>query len=96
LHCGLCGTSWPFARLVCPFCGNEDPAKLSRLAVADDDRRWLEACEACRHYLKTVDRRRLPGDATFIPLVEEIAGLHLDLIAEREGYAAKPPYAALC
>jgi formate dehydrogenase maturation protein FdhE len=95
LHCSLCGRSWPFARLVCPFCGNEDQSSLTRLVIDGQDARWIEACQGCMHYLKTVDLRRLAGPEPFIPLVEEVAGLYLDLVAQREGYAAKPPYAAV-
>jgi len=95
LHCSLCGRSWPVARLVCPFCGNEDQSSLTRLVIEGREARWIEACQRCMHYLKTVDLRRLSRSEPFIPLVEEVAGLYLDLVAEREGYAAKPPYAAV-
>jgi len=94
LHCSLCGWSWPFARLACPFCGNRDQSALTRLAVDRDDSRWIESCERCRGYLKTVDLRRAEPEP-FSPLVEEVATLYLDLVAEREGYAGKPPYAAI-
>lgn len=95
LHCSLCGHSWPYGRLECPFCTNPDQSALTRLAVAGEDARWIEACDQCRHYLKVVDRRRLPQGEHFIPLVEEVASLYLDLVAEKEGYLPKPPYAAV-
>jgi len=95
LHCSLCGHAWPLGRLDCPFCSGSDQSALTRLEVADDEARWIEACDRCRHYLKVIDRRRLPERHEFIPLVEEVAGLYLDLVAEREGYLRNPPYAAL-
>jgi FdhE protein len=95
LHCSLCGHAWPFARLVCPFCGNEEQSALSRLAIEGEAARWIEACDRCRQYLKTIDRRRLPEGQELIPLVEETGGLYLDLVAEKEGYLGKPPYAAV-
>jgi len=125
LHCSLCGHSWTFGRLECPFCiGRQgdrhifrpaprgypgrkmsqpppcerlppDQSAPTRLEVAGEDARWIEACDQCRHYLKVVDRRRLAQGEDFIPLVEEVAGLYLDLVAEREGYLPKPPYAAV-
>lgn len=95
LHCSLCGHAWMFARLRCPFCANEDQSALLQLAIDGLDARWIEACQQCRHYLKTVDTRRLPEPTDPIPLVEEVASLSLDLIAAREGYRAGLPYAAL-
>jgi len=95
LHCSLCGHRWSFGRLVCPFCGGQDQSAVTRLTVAGEDVRWIEACDECKHYLKVIDLRRRPEGQDFIPLVEEVAGLCLDLVAEREGYLPKPPYAAV-
>ncbi|MFH1924858.1 MAG: formate dehydrogenase accessory protein FdhE, partial [Planctomycetota bacterium] len=95
LCCSLCGHRWPFGRLVCPFCTGEDSPELSRLTIAGEDARWIEACDGCRNYLKTIDLGRRPEGEDFIPLVEEVAGLYLDLVAEKEGYLRKPPYAAV-
>lgn len=94
LHCSLCGHVWPFGRLDCPFCTGGDESALTRLEVGDDVARWIEACDGCRHYLKVIDRRRLGDGHEFIPLVEEVAGLYLDLVAEGEGFHQNPPYAA--
>ena len=95
LHCGLCGWSWRFARLACARCGCGDQAKLQRLSVDGEDARWIEVCQGCRGYLKTIDRRRLTDPAGLVVLVEEVATLYLDLLAEREGYASGAPYAAM-
>ena len=95
LHCGLCGWSWRFARLVCPRCGCQDQAKLERLSVDDEDARWIETCAQCRGYLKTIDRRRLGDPAGPAALVEEIATLYLDLVAEQQGCVGTAPYAAM-
>jgi FdhE protein len=95
LHCSLCGHAWPFGRLDCPFCTDSDESTLIRLEIPGDEARWIEACDRCRHYLKVIDRRRLTERHEFIPLVEEVAGLYLDLVAEGEGYLRKPPYASI-
>jgi FdhE protein len=94
LHCGLCGESWAFPRLKCPYCGVREHESLSFLRIADEDPRWIEACEDCRQYLKTVDERRLPLGPVLVPLVEDVATLHLDLLAEQDGYRRHLPYAA--
>jgi FdhE protein len=95
LHCSLCGHAWPFGRLVCPFCGSGEQAALGKLTVEGEDARWIEACRHCKQYLKTVDQRRLPPGQEVLPLVEEVAGLYLDLLAEKEGYRSDVPYAAV-
>lgn len=94
LHCSLCGYAWPFGRLDCPICGGRDPGGIEKLSVEGEPARWIEACRSCRQYLKTIDRRELPP-GPFYPLVEEVAGLYLDLLAAREGWLPGPPYAAV-
>jgi formate dehydrogenase accessory protein FdhE len=93
LTCGLCGTGWEFTRLACPCCGTRDREALSLLRVAEADPRWIETCDACMGYIKTVDERKLPVGETIIPVVEETATLSLDLLAEKEGYIRRLPYA---
>lgn len=93
VYCGLCGTSWEFARLACPWCGSPDREAPNLLRLSEGDPRWIETCESCRGYIKTVDERKLPFGETIIPVVEEAVTLHLDLLAEREGYIRRLPYA---
>ena len=97
LHCSLCAAEWRFTRLDCPFCAAEVSCSLVRLTIAGEEARWVEACDRCRHYLKVVDRRQQPlsPGGQFIPLGEEVGGLGLDLVAEKEGYLRGPVYAAL-
>jgi FdhE protein len=93
LTCGLCGSEWEAARLLCACCGTQEREDLGMLRLSDGDARWVETCEACRGYIKTVDERRVPEGETVLPVVEEAATLHLDLLAEREGYIRRVPYA---
>jgi FdhE protein len=92
LFCSLCGESWEFARMACPFCANQ--GILEVLFVGTDAPRWNETCAQCKHYLKTIDERKLADDEQFIPLVEATASLYLDLIAEQEDYVQGLPYSA--
>jgi len=94
LHCGLCGSTWFFSRLACPHCGCRERDNLAFLRVNDGDPRWIEACERCKRYVKTVDARRLPAGENVDAAVEEAATLHLDLLAEKEGYARGVPSVA--
>ena len=86
LLCGLCGDAWLAPRLMCVACGAGDPSRLTSLCLKQDDARWLELCEACRRYVKTVDERRLADDYELVLRAEEAASLHLDLLAETAGY----------
>jgi formate dehydrogenase maturation protein FdhE len=71
---------------MCVACGTRDQTRLGTLYVQETDARWVETCDACGSYLKTVDERRLPvGDAP-VPGAEQVASLYLDLMAEDAGY----------
>ena len=91
LLCGLCGDAWLAPRLMCVACGAGDRARLASLSLKQDDARWLETCEACRRYVKTVDERRLADDHMLVLRAEEAVSLHLDLLAETAGYV-RPDY----
>jgi FdhE protein len=92
LTCGLCGSDWPAVRLACACCGVQERNAIGVLRMADAGARWVETCESCKGYIKTVDERKLPEGESVLPVVEEAATLHLDLLAEREGYIRRLPY----
>jgi len=83
LSCSGCFFKWPYKRIKCPYCGTEDPAALSYFAAGDGATR-VGVCRACSRYIKTRDSRAGNAD---IPLeVEDLATLHLDLMAAKEGF----------
>lgn len=83
LMCARCFTVWPFRRVVCANCGEEEPSKLAYYQAREIDHVRVEACETCKHYLKGVDLTRL---GTAQPLVDEVAAAALDLWATEHGY----------
>ncbi|HEU4766787.1 MAG TPA: formate dehydrogenase accessory protein FdhE [Pyrinomonadaceae bacterium] len=83
LICAKCLWIWPFRRVVCANCGEEEPARLAYFQSPSIDHVRVEACETCKHYLKSVDLTRL-GIAQ--PLVDEVAAAPLDLWATDHGY----------
>ncbi len=90
LSCQLCGGTWIAPRLRCPFCDTWESKDLVRLLAEDaDEGYFIEACRACRGYVKGVDRRQRWNAAS--PLVEDWASPHLDLYAAREGYWRPTP-----
>jgi len=84
LFCHQCGHKWYFRRIKCPFCGNEEQHSLAYFAVEGEERYRVDVCNKCRRYIKIVD---VPKSAHDINLdVEDIATLHLDMLAYEEGY----------
>ena len=86
LRCGMCGADWPYARLRCALCGNEDHKSLGYLSVEGEEEKYrAQTCQVCRGYIKAV----VTFDPTPVDLlaVEDLATLHLDLIATERGYS---------
>jgi FdhE protein len=81
--CSTCLTPWPFIRVVCANCGENDPARLAYFHSPDYDHIRIDACETCKHYIKSIDLTRL-GFA--VPLVDEVASASLDLWVRERGY----------
>ena len=82
LVCSRCALEWPFPRVVCPSCGEEEANKLSRYTAQEIPWMRVDGCEACRRYLKAVD---LTKESRVEPVVDEVASTPLDLIAQERG-----------
>jgi formate dehydrogenase accessory protein FdhE len=83
LQCGTCFTTWPFRRVLCAHCGEEDERRLGYFHSPAFDHLRVEACDTCNHYLKGVDLTRL---GVAVPIVDEVAGAPLDAWAGEHGY----------
>ena len=83
LLCSFCLAEWPFRRIACPSCGEEDREKLPRYSAAEYPYVYVEACDRCKQYLKTVD---LTLDGRAVPVVDEMALAVLDVWASDHGY----------
>jgi formate dehydrogenase maturation protein FdhE len=83
LQCATCFTLWPVRRVLCPHCGEEEERRLGYFHSPAYDHLRVDACETCRHYLKTVDLTR---SGLAVPVVDEVAGAPLDLWAAEQGY----------
>jgi FdhE protein len=84
LFCNQCGFEWHFPRIKCPFCGNEEQQSLAYFTVEGDEQYRVDVCNECKRYIKIVDFRESKKDANMD--VEDIATLHLDILANEEGY----------
>lgn len=83
LICSMCLTAWPFRRVVCARCGEEDPAKIGYYHSPEYDHIRIETCDSCKHYIKAVD---LTTYGLAVPLVDEVAAAPLDLWAREHGF----------
>jgi FdhE protein len=84
LICSLCATEWEYRRIVCPACGEEEVNKLPVYTAEGFDHVRVEACDTCRHYVKTID---LTKNGRAVPVVDELAAIPLSLWAAENGYA---------
>jgi len=84
LFCHQCGFEWFFRRIKCPFCGNEEQHSLAFFTVEEDERYRVDVCNECKRYIKIIDFREETQKANMD--VEDIATLHLDILASEEGY----------
>lgn len=84
LHCELCGEEWPYPRLNCPFCQNDDHNTLGYFSSDQEEGFRVDFCRKCKRYIKTIDRRSFESENPME--LEYLATLHLDVIASREGF----------
>jgi len=84
LHCELCGEEWLYPRIKCPFCDTEDQEKLGYFEAEEEEGFRVYFCRECNRYIKTVDKKAFEEVA---PLdLENLATLHLDLLARENGF----------
>ena len=84
LVCSLCMKEWSFPRVLCPSCGESRFEQLPVLTPEDDPHVRIDACDTCKHYIKTVDFTK---DGLAVAVVDELATASLDLWAREQGYA---------
>ena len=81
--CSYCGYEWSIDRLSCAVCANKEQQFLSFFCGEGEESYRIDLCDKCHHYIKTIDYRTLePSD----PCLEDLATLHLDVVAAKQGY----------
>jgi FdhE protein len=81
--CSYCGYEWRMDRLSCAVCGNKEQGSLNYFVAEGEEACRMDLCNKCHHYVKTLDYRILE---TPDPLLEDLATLHLDVVAVQKGY----------
>ena len=88
-RCGRCGGGWHARPLRCPYCGMDDHnALVSLVPQAGGSNAVVEACRSCLGYIKTFTR--LQGCAPDMVMLDDLAGVHLDVAALEQGYTRPP------
>ncbi|MGR0482745.1 MAG: formate dehydrogenase accessory protein FdhE [Candidatus Electronema sp. V4] len=86
LVCGCCGMRWPWLRLGCAFCGNEEHSQLAMLELEDEVFR-LDLCHQCKGYIKTYIGNDAVEAVHEPPLqLADWTTLHLDALALAQGW----------
>ena len=88
LLCSFCGYQWRIDRLICPFCNNKEQNFLSYLYAEEEEAYRIDLCDKCHQYIKTIDLRILEESD---PCLENLATLHLDILASQKGYKRPVP-----
>jgi FdhE protein len=88
LLCSFCGHQWRSERLFCPFCGNKEQHSLNYFYAEGEETYRIDTCDQCHQYIKTVDARNIE---IIDPALEDLATLHLDLLASQKGYKRPVP-----
>jgi FdhE protein len=86
--CSHCSCQWRVDRLSCSICGNKEQGSLQYFCGEGEGALRIDLCDACHHYIKTIDHRSLAGSD---PFLEDLATLHLDVLAVKKGYTRAVP-----
>jgi len=83
LLCSFCCYEWRIDRLFCPACDNRDQESLKYFCGEGEEAFRIDLCDRCHRYIKTIDYRNLEESD---PCLEDLATLHLDILASQKGY----------
>lgn len=89
LLCSFCGYQWRIDRMTCPFCMNSKPDSLNYFFGEGEEAYRIDTCDLCKNYIKTIDTRKMD---LIDPMLEDLATLHLDLLATQKGYQRPVPH----
>ena len=88
LLCSYCNYQWRIDRVICPFCNNKEQESLQYFCGEGEETCRINLCDKCHQYIKTIDLRTI-GESD--PLLEDLATLHLDILASQKGYQRPVP-----
>ena len=86
VSCSFCRHQWQAPRIFCVFCENTKTDELHYFYAEKEKDLRVDVCERCRQYIKTVDRRKI--SRPLFPPLEQVASLHLDMVAAEKGFSS--------
>ncbi|MGD9022151.1 MAG: formate dehydrogenase accessory protein FdhE [Deltaproteobacteria bacterium] len=89
LLCSFCGHEWETRRIYCPFCDNQDHRQLRYFFSEEEKNYRVDVCDACKKYLKGIDTRQIKHPVYL--LMEQVSTLHLDVLAQEQGFESGSP-----
>ena len=89
LFCSFCDHEWHSQRIYCPFCENKDQKTLHYFFSEEEEEYRVDVCDQCRKYIKTIDTRKIKRPV--YPFVEQVTTLHLDMLAQNQGFQSGHP-----
>ncbi|NCC24101.1 MAG: formate dehydrogenase accessory protein FdhE [Deltaproteobacteria bacterium] len=84
LTCSFCLTDYRAKRLQCPFCREENTARLEYFEAKEVPGFRVEVCRSCMRYIKTADFRNF--DKVSVPVLDDLESLALDILARENGF----------
>ncbi|MCR5757271.1 MAG: formate dehydrogenase accessory protein FdhE [Selenomonas sp.] len=84
LTCDGCHTIWPYVRIGCVYCGNEDLKQMHVLEPEGEADMRLDVCDLCHNYLKTY-----VAEGAEEVYLQDWATLHLDFLGEEKNLRKK-------
>ncbi|QCJ44933.1 formate dehydrogenase accessory protein FdhE [Bacillus sp. S3] len=86
IHCPRCLAHWHAKRLECSHCGNEDHKTIQFFTIEGDVTSQIQVCEECNGYIKIIDTRQYIAKPSAALL--DLNSIHLDFVAQENGYTA--------
>lgn len=82
--CSFCAFEYRVPRMGCPFCLAPETEGSEYYVSEDEPGYLLTVCDSCKNYFKLGDFREF--DRPWLPLLDDLASLTLDLYAVQMGY----------
>lgn len=84
LSCDGCHTIWPYARIGCVYCGNEELKHMHILEPEGEPAMRIDVCDECHSYLKTY-----VAEGEEVVYLKDWATIHLDFLGEEKNLHKK-------
>jgi FdhE protein len=86
VHCPRCLAHWHAKRLECSHCGNENHETIQFITIEGDSVNQIQVCDECNGYIKVIDIRQYIEKPQ--AGLMDLNTLHLDFVAQEQGYQA--------